>query len=104
MVYRPKRPKAIADVLSELMARRGYARVQAQDALAEAWVKVVGEELARSTRVGGRRRGVLEIIVAHSTLVQELAFQKAAILQKLDKQIPEETIRDLRFRVGVVDG
>lgn len=93
----------MADVLSELMARRGYARVQAQDVIAEAWGKAVGDELAKSTRVGVRRRGVLEIIVAHSTLVQELAFQKGAILQQLDKLVPNEAIRDLRFRVGVVD-
>ncbi|MEZ6069216.1 MAG: DUF721 domain-containing protein [Pirellulales bacterium] len=102
-VIRPKRPKAIADVLGELMARRGYGRVQAHDALAEAWARAVGSDVAGSTRVGAFRRGTLEVVVAHSTLVQELAFQKVAILKQLGKLLPEHAISDLRFRVGVVE-
>ena len=97
------RPKPIANILSELMAHRGYARVQSGGRCAEAWQQAAGETVASYTRAGQVRRGVLEVIVGNSTLVQELPFQKSALLKKLAEMLPEENVRDLRFRVGMID-
>ena len=96
------RPKPIADVLSELLARRGYARVQSAGLCSQAWRAAAGEALAACTRTGPIRRGVLEVVVSNSTLVQEMSFQKVTILAKLAELLPDENIRDLRFRVGPV--
>jgi predicted nucleic acid-binding Zn ribbon protein len=96
------RPKKMADILSELMMRRGYARVQAQTGYHEAWTKAAGELMARYTRVGAVKRGVMEVVVANSTLVQELSFQKPNILQQLNSLLPHERIVDLRCRVGPI--
>jgi len=96
------RPKPIADVLSELLARRGYARIQSAGLCIEAWREAAGEALAASTRPGAIRRGVLEVVVSNSTLVQEMSFQKLALLGKLAELLPDENIRDLKFRVGPV--
>ena len=57
---------------------------------------------AEYTRVGMLRRGKLEVTVANSMLVQELTFQKPDLLKALRERLPDETIRDLRFRVGAV--
>lgn len=97
------KPVPIAEVLSELMSRRGFARVRTAEAFADAWSQAAGELMAGYTRVGEVRRGKLEVIVANSTLVQELTFQKPAILKRLGEQLPGERIRDLRFRVGAID-
>ena len=53
---RSSRPKAVGDVLSELMARRGYARQQASADYSAAWCEAAGELIAQHTRVGGVRR------------------------------------------------
>ena len=97
------RPRQIADILSELVARRGYARVQATATYAEAWRDAAGEMMCKYTRPGTIKRGVLEVVVANSILVQELTFQKPAILKRLATLLPQEQIRDLRCRVGKVD-
>jgi predicted nucleic acid-binding Zn ribbon protein len=94
------RPRKIADVLAEMMARRGYAREQSSHELATAWQEAAGDLLARHSRVGLLRQGRLEVTVTHSALVQELTFQKAAILAQLRAALPREHIADLRFRVG----
>jgi len=94
------RPRKIADVLSEIMARRGYARERSSLDLAEAWREAAGELIAQHSRVGLIRQGRLEITVTHSAIVQELTFQKAAILAQLHSLLPRENIADLRFRVG----
>jgi len=82
------------------MARRGYAREKSTADLAEAWQQAAGELIAQHSRVGLIRQGRLEVTVTHSALVQELTFQKAAILVELRKRLPQEQISDLRFRVG----
>jgi hypothetical protein len=46
------------------------------------------------------RRGVLEVLVGNSTLAQELGFQKKSLVKRLAELLPEEKIRDLKFRVG----
>jgi predicted nucleic acid-binding Zn ribbon protein len=98
----PKGPQPIGDVLSEIVARRGCARVQSVEALEAAWSEAAGPLAAGYTQVGALRRGTLEVTVAHSTLMQELRFQKQELLEKLIKRLPDGQIKDLRFRTGIV--
>lgn len=93
-------PQQISTILTELMARRGFARIQGASALEKAWREAAGEPLASQTRVGAVRRGKLEVTVANSTLAQELTFRKTALLEALCKALPGQTIRELRLRVG----
>jgi predicted nucleic acid-binding Zn ribbon protein len=100
---RQPRPRHVADVLSELFALRGYARVEADQQVADGWTASAGALVARQTRVGALRRGVLEILVDNSTLLYELAtYRKATLLADLQDRLPELNLRDLRFRVGAV--
>ena len=97
----PIRPaKKISDVLSQLLAKRGYARVQAAAAFDEAWREAAGERYAAQTRCGHVRRGVLEVFAANSAIVQELTFIKTSLLQKLSSLAPDQEIKDLKFKVG----
>jgi predicted nucleic acid-binding Zn ribbon protein len=97
-----KGPQHIGDVLAQVMARRGYARVQSGGACAAAWSEAAGEKLAAQTRATTVKRGVLEVLVASSTLLQEIGFQKAALVRRLAELAPDENIRDLKLRVGPV--
>ncbi len=97
------KPKPIGNIVAELLARRGYGRLQAADAWAGAWQEAAGPTLAGQSRAGQVRRGVLEVWVTNSTLVQELSFEKARLLKTLTRLVPEEKIRDLKFRVGPID-
>lgn len=100
--YHARKPKAIGNVIAQLITARGYGRIQADANFATAWQLAVGPVLAKYTQPGRLRRGVLEITVANSMTVQELTFQKQEVLKKLQAEIPDAKIRDLRFRVGVV--
>jgi predicted nucleic acid-binding Zn ribbon protein len=93
-------PTAIGNVMSELMARRGFARVQSAGAYEAAWREAAGPLAAQYTRPGQLRRGTLEVIVANSTLMQELGFQKETLLAALAKLLPDEGIENVRFKVG----
>ena len=96
-------PERIGDVLAQLTARRGFAGVRRSGQRETAWREAAGELAAHYSRVGPIRRGKLEVTVANSTLLQELSFQKPSLLKALAKLLPDETIRDLRFRLGAID-
>lgn len=96
-------PKQMRDVLSQLLAKRGYAQVQTAASCDAAWREAVGVKLAADTRPGSVRRGVLDVLVRNSVTNQELAFLKAKIVKMLAKLVPEQKIRDLRFRVGTIE-
>jgi predicted nucleic acid-binding Zn ribbon protein len=95
-------PQKIGDIVSGLLARKGYARVQSASACEAAWKEAAGK-LAEHSRPGNIKRGVLEVIVRNSAALQELTFQKKKLLKRLQEQLPEEKLTDLRFRVGSLD-
>ena len=85
-------PQHVSEVLAQVMARRGYGRQQGAAACEEAWNQAAGALAAQYTRAGAVRRGMLEIVVANSTLVQELTFQKPRLLEVLAELLPDEGI------------
>jgi predicted nucleic acid-binding Zn ribbon protein len=97
-----KGPELLSEILSRLFTARGWGRRQGRLRLEQAWTEAAGEDIARHTRVGGLRRGILEVEVANAVLLQELAhYHKRRLLKDLRGQLPETTVTDLRFRAGV---
>jgi hypothetical protein len=96
-------PKAMRDVLGQLLARQGYARMQSAAGCEAAWREAVGVKLAADSRPGVVKRGVLEVLVRNSVTLQELSFVRVKAVKALAKLIPEQQIRDVRFRVGALD-
>lgn len=93
-------PQHVAKVLSELIARKGLARVHGVEQLQQAWRTVAGNEMGSQTRVMELTRGVLNIGVGSSALFSELAgFHKPALLEQLQLQFAHLKIRDLKFRL-----
>ncbi|MBM4070016.1 MAG: DUF721 domain-containing protein [Planctomycetes bacterium] len=97
----PKGPELLSEVLSRLFAAHGWGRRQERLHLEEAWADAVGPELVAGTRVGGLRRGILEVEVNNAILMQELAqFHKRKIMERLRQRLPRTTLSDIRFRAG----
>jgi len=96
--------RKIGDVISNLFARRGYAQVQFGAGLQQAWAEAAGESLAQHSRPTTVRRGVLQITVENSAVMQELTFQKAKLLSRMKELLATEKIRELRFQIGPCHG
>ena len=93
-------PQPIGRIVSRLLARTGYDREQASDTLAAAWRAALPAELADHARPGLVRRGVLEVFVSHSAIVQEFSFHKHAVLAALRERLPTAGITDIRCRLS----
>ena len=95
-----RQPKPVADIIAQLVQKRGYAQVRAAGQWNEAWAAAAGDQFAAVTEVGQIRRGVLEVTAANSLVMQELGFEKERILAELQTTLPDAGIKQLRFRVG----
>ncbi len=93
-------PKRIGSLISQLMARRGYAQVFAAEGLQAALETEVGPAIAAAVKVGNIKRGVLNIYVTDSVTMQELAFRKRSLLKTLQAAQPDRVITDLRFHIS----
>ncbi len=93
-------PQSVGRIVARLMARTGYAREQASESLVAAWAAAVPERLAGHSRPGLIRRGVLDVFVTHSAIVQEMAFHKEVVLRSLQASMPSAGITDIRCRMA----
>lgn len=93
-------PGRLGEALSQLISLRGFARVRADEQLAEIWKEVAGPRIADDTRLLGINRGVLKVAVNNAPLLSELvAFYKASLLEELNDRHPELKISGLTFRL-----
>ena len=92
-------PRTIGSVMSRLLARTGYDREHGSDVLATAWQQAAPASMQGSSQAGLVRRGVLDVFVSHSALVQEMGFHKREVLARLGELVPAEGITDIRCRV-----
>ena len=90
---------SIGRALTRLMARAGYDRQQTSAGLSAAWQEAAPAPLRGASQPGLVRRGVLEVFVSHSALVQELGFQKRDVVARLAELVPAEGITDIRCRL-----
>ena len=96
-----KGPEKVGDVLGRLFTSRGWGRKNDRARLENAWAEVAGAEWAKTTRLLGMKRGVLEVEVKNAVQMAELAqYHKRGLLAKLRKLLPGVTLTDLKFRAG----
>ncbi len=97
-----RQPKQVKNLISQVITKRGYANQQGSEQLSSKWREILGEPFAPLTQVVGMKRGVLEVLVTNSTLLQEINFQRPQLLKKIQQQLPAAKITSLRFRIGKI--
>ena len=93
-------PKKSANLVAQLMARKGYGQQQSIRELDEIWSTIAADSWRPQTRVGVLRGGILEVVVGNSVLNQRLEFEKKRLLAEMQLRFPNNKIRDIRFRIG----
>lgn len=91
--------RKIGALVNQLMSRRGYAQSVVNDDMKRVIAAVIGDQLQSSIQVGNLRQGVLHVYASDSVTLQELNFQKRAILKRFREEMPGSSITDLRFRI-----
>ena len=90
--------KHIAKSLKESLKKAGLYQGVKNIKILELGPKVVGEKIANKTEANYINNGTLFIEVSNSTWRQELQFQKKDIIEKLNKEIKEKIVREIKFK------
>lgn len=91
---------SLHDILGELFHDLKIEDRMAYAQLYKAWRHAVGEQISRNTHPVGVRGGILFVNVASSVWMQQLAFLKQEILEKLTKDTAVMKLKDIRFKIG----
>jgi hypothetical protein len=101
--YFAAQPKRAADIMAQLLQRRGYGRVMESQQLSDRWTAAVDPRLRPWTRAVRIYRRRLEVLVANSTVMNEVAFDKQSLLRRFNEASDGTPINDIRFRLGNVN-
>ncbi len=89
----------ISKILDSVITKKNfYIKIKGNIALLK-WDKIVGDKLAKFTTPLYYREGILYVGVVSSLFMRELTAIKGMILEKIQKEVGESPIHDLRFRV-----
>lgn len=94
-----RKVQSIGALVNQLISRRGYAQIAETDQFHGIIAGVTGKELGQDITVGKLNRGVLKVFARDSVTIQELTFQKRAIIKRIAKEIPDAKVTDIRFAV-----
>lgn len=101
VTYGDSSARKFGAVLKKLLKTKRFYEKSKYGALSEAWRKVVGEEIASSTKIVSHQHGVVRVEVDSSVLLQELSgFMKQTILQELQQTSGGEDVAEIRFCLG----
>lgn len=101
-VVRPFRYRAFeaGELSTRFLKTRELKAPDKHQRLREAWVQIVGDELAGKTHVVRYRGGIVTVDVKGSPLLQELEqFYKNELLESLRGAVTNVLVRDIRFRL-----
>jgi len=93
-------PSPLAAALSELIARRGFARVEQHRQFHAAWKAVAPPHFTEHARINRVSRGQVFIEVDNGPLLSELSsFHATDLLKRLQTDYPQLKIKSLKFRL-----
>ena len=88
----------VSSVLRKVIQQKGYSSIQSADMLRNTWTEIVGEALAKQSKIGKVERGQLTVVAANKVVATELDYMKLQLLRALQEKLPEFSIRSIRVR------
>lgn len=98
-----EKPEIIGNILSPFLKRMGLSRRIKEQKIIEDWKEIVGHDVAQNTEPSRLRGGVLYVKVSNPIWMQQLQFLKEVIIKKINQEIKEVVVDDLRFFIGKID-
>jgi predicted nucleic acid-binding Zn ribbon protein len=88
---------SLGAALRPILRETGLRAKSKREELEATWSRVVGDEIARHTRVMGFSKGVLNVGVGSSSLMSDIQFHRAALLADMRREIARPVISEISF-------
>lgn len=92
----------ISDVVDETVSKLNIAKKMRQYKLWQCWKEIAGPAIYLNARPVRWVRDTLVVAVKHASWMQELAYFKAKLIEKIRETIPDINISDVRFEIGKI--
>ncbi|MCG2675566.1 DUF721 domain-containing protein [bacterium] len=96
------RPKRIKRILNAILRKLGLEKRIKECAILSLWNDAVGENIALHTKPLKVYDGRMTVLVESSSWTQELTFLKNRIIERLNRSIGKEVIKDIYFKIGEI--
>ena len=83
--------------LKKLIEASDLEKGLSQQKAIEVWEEVVGAPVSKNTETLSVEHGLLTVKTTNPTWRQELQLQKKNIIQKINKKLDKNIIKDIRF-------
>ena len=94
------KPEAVGDILGRVLKDLELDKRIEEGKALEQWAAAAGEKLARKTRAVSVVRGRMTVECQGSSWAQECRMLKPRLLEKLNKSLGCEVVKDIVFRTG----
>ena len=104
MKKRPAQPKLqkLGDVLQRVLKERNILLTSEKRRLQEVWLKAVGSRIATQTSPDRLQKGSLFVKVSNSAWMQQLHFLKEEMIEKINRQMGDQSVKNIFFSIGEV--
>jgi predicted nucleic acid-binding Zn ribbon protein len=92
------RTKSIGDAIEELVAQLGIKKKLHEQDVFVVWDEAVGTRIAGVAHPARMLRGTLIVSVKSGAWRNELSMRKQEIVQKLNKLLGAEIVKDIKFQ------
>ena len=93
--------ESLEQIVPAVIKSMGLGQPWRGHALTTKWPEIVGPQIAAQTQPVRLQRGVLVVYVSHPAWLSDLErFHKPTILSRLQKEFPQEMIRQIRFQIA----
>ncbi len=100
MRKRKTAPAGIGNILDKVIKKIEKKGPGKKENVLAAWQKAAGSKAAGHSRPANIRRRVLTVEIDSSTWFYALNLKKRGLLKRLKKELGEETLKEIRFRMG----
>jgi hypothetical protein len=89
----------IGDVLSRIMAGCRRPDTSEINRIQRIWDESLDDAIRRHASPGPLEKGILTILVDSSIIIQQLRFQTPAIIGEINRQLGQDRINEIRFKI-----
>ncbi|MBT3937637.1 MAG: DUF721 domain-containing protein [Candidatus Marinimicrobia bacterium] len=87
----------LGSALEKFLKTSGLEKGVSQQQAIIIWNDIVGDAVGKNTEAESVEHGVIKVRVSNSTWRQELQFKKKEIIEKLNKELEQNIIKDIIF-------
>jgi hypothetical protein len=94
----------LSNILSDAVANCRRVNDTGMLKIWDVWEIAVGDRIAENARPAAFKGDLLLVHVNSSVWIQQLGFLKTGIIAKLNGILGEGTVREIRFKIGPLEG